>query len=405
MTLFWILTVILVLIAAVIFVAPMYFGKDQDDVASRDELNKAFFKDRINELNEEDSEGLVVDQQELVVELQQSLLDDVPVSSKQQAMKVSPLMLFPGLILLVGICYGMYFAVGNINKVESWQQTVSRLPELSKRLMDEQGTAPLTEEEMVDLTLALRTRLHNNPDDAMGWLLLGRIGMANRDAATSEGAMKRAYALAPDDLDIQLGYAQTLMLIGDPGQSDYARQLLRSVIKRDHSNIHAMSLLAFDAFEAGDYQQAVSYWTMMKNLIGEDDPRANMLNRSIERAQSRLGKAANTATSVTVKVNLDPAVSLPAQGLVIISIHTADGSPMPVAARRLPLSSTFPLTVTLDDSDSMIPERKLSSLPEMIVKVRIDADGNVMTKQGDWYGQSDQTQLGGSTIVTINKQY
>ncbi|MFC1507845.1 c-type cytochrome biogenesis protein CcmI [Pseudomonadota bacterium] len=405
MTLFWILTVILVLIAAVIFVAPMYFGKEQDDVASRDELNKAFFKDRINELNEEDSEGLVVNQQELVSELQQSLLDDVPVSSKQQAVTVSPLMLFPGLILLVGICYGMYFAVGNINKVESWQQTVSRLPELSKRLMDEQGTAPLTDEEMVDLTLALRTRLHNNPDDAMGWLLLGRIGMANRDAETSQGAMKRAYALAPNDPEIQLGYAQTLMLIGDPGQSDYARQLLRSVIKRDHSNIRAMSLLAFDAFEAGDYQQAVSYWTMMKNLIGEDDPRANMLNRSIERAQSRLGKAANTATSVTVKVILDPAVSLPAQGLVIISVHSADGAPMPVAARRLPLSSAFPLTVTLDDNDSMIPERKLSSLPAMIVKARIDGDGNVMTKQGDWYGQSDETQLGSSTIVTINKQY
>ncbi|MGF1758380.1 c-type cytochrome biogenesis protein CcmI [Photobacterium sagamiensis] len=405
MTLFWILTVILVLIAAVVFVAPMYFGKEQDDVASRDELNKAFFKDRINELNEEDSEGLVVNQQELVSELQQSLLDDVPVSSKQQAVTVSPLMLFPGLILLVGICYGMYFSVGNINKVESWQQTASRLPELSKRLMDEQGAAPLTDEEMVDLTLALRTRLHNNPDDAMGWLLLGRIGMANRDAETSQGAMKRAYALAPNDLEIQLGYAQTLMLIGDPGQSDYARRLLRSVIKRDHNNIRAMSLLAFDAFEAGDYQQAVSYWTMMKNLIGEDDPRANMLNRSIERAQSRLGKAANTATSVTVKVNLDPTVSLPAQGLVIISVHTADGAPMPVAARRLPLSSTFPLTVTLDDNDSMIPERKLSSLPAMIVKARIDADGNVMTKQGDWYGQSDETQLGGSTIVTINKQY
>ncbi|MDX1302319.1 c-type cytochrome biogenesis protein CcmI [Photobacterium sp.] len=405
MTLFWILTVILVLIAAVIFVAPMYVGKEQDDVASRDELNKAFFKDRINELNEEDSEGLVDNPQELVVELQQSLLDDVPASSKQQAVAVSPLMLFPGLILLVGICYGMYFAVGNINKVESWQQTASRLPELSKRLMDEQGTVPLTDEEMVDLTLALRTRLHNNPDDAMGWLLLGRIGMANRDAETSQGAMKRAYALAPDDLEIQLGYAQTLMLIGDPGQSDYARQLLRSVIKRDHSNIRALSLLAFDAFEAGNYQQAVSYWTMMKNLIGEDDPRANMLNRSIERAQSRLGNAVNTATSVTVKVNLDPSVSLPAQGLVIISVHPADGSPMPVAARRLSLSSQFPLTVTLDDNDSMIPERKLSSLPSMIVKARIDADGNVMTKQGDWYGQSGETQLGGSTIVTINKQY
>ncbi len=57
MTLFWLITVALVLIAAVIFVAPMYVGKAQDDIASRDELNKAFFKDRIDELEEETSEG------------------------------------------------------------------------------------------------------------------------------------------------------------------------------------------------------------------------------------------------------------------------------------------------------------------------------------------------------------
>ncbi len=54
-------------------------------------------------------------------------------------------MLIPGLILLVGVCYGMYFSVGNLDKVESWQQTVAQLPELSKRLMDEQSADPLSD--------------------------------------------------------------------------------------------------------------------------------------------------------------------------------------------------------------------------------------------------------------------
>ena len=63
MTLFWILTAVLVLIAIAIFVIPMYVGKEYDDAASRDELNKAFFKDRIHELEEESQEGLVDSQQ------------------------------------------------------------------------------------------------------------------------------------------------------------------------------------------------------------------------------------------------------------------------------------------------------------------------------------------------------
>ncbi|MGF1714594.1 c-type cytochrome biogenesis protein CcmI [Photobacterium chitinilyticum] len=408
MTLFWLITVVLVLIAAAIFIVPMLYGKTQDDIASRDELNKAFFKDRIDELEEETSEGLVSNQGELVSELQQSLLDDVPVHTDQQKTAVSTAMLIPGLILLVGVCYGMYFSVGNLDKVESWQQTVAQLPELSKRLMDEQSADPLSDAEMNDLTLALRTRLHDNPNDATGWLLLGRIGMANRDADTAQGAMKRAYALEPGNPEVQLSYAQTLMLIGDPAKSDYARQLLRSVIKQDHTNIRAMSLLAFDSFERGDYPQAVSYWTMMKKMIGEDDPRAKMLGRSIERAQAQITQVSKQAAiptkTVSVKVELGSSVNLPTQGLVIISVHSADGAPMPVAARRMPLSQ-FPLMLTLSDSDSMIPERLMSSLPNMIVKARIDTDGNVMTKKGDWYGQSDVISLGGSTNVVIDKQY
>ncbi|ELR65076.1 Cytochrome c heme lyase subunit CcmH [Photobacterium marinum] len=403
MTLFWIVTVVLILIAAAIFVVPI-FGKPQDDIASRDELNKAFFKDRITELENESSEGLVNNRDELVTELQQSLLDDVPANSEEHKSEVSPLMLLPGVVLLVAVCYGMYFSVGNIGKVESWHQTVAQLPELTQRLMDEQGAEPLSDAEMTDLTLALRTRLHETPDDATGWLLLGRIGMANRDASTADGAMRRAYALDPENPEVQLSYAQSLMMMGNPQQIDFARQLLRSVIRQDHTNLRAMSLLAFDAFENGEYSKAVSYWTMMKQMVGEDDPRAEMLERSIERARSQVAQESNIATTVSVEVALDPTVKLPSEGLVIVSVHSADGAPMPVAARRIPLSQ-FPISLTMTDNDSMIPERLMSSLPEMVVKARIDTDGNVMTKKGDWYGQSDVVTLGGSTKIVINAQY
>ncbi|MDV5171089.1 c-type cytochrome biogenesis protein CcmI [Photobacterium rosenbergii] len=402
MTMFWVISALLVLIAMAIFVVPMYKGKEQDEVASRDELNKAFFKDRMDELKEESSEGLVENRDELVVELQQSLLDDVPANAEQTKTKVSTTMLIPGLILLVGVSFGMYMKVGSLDKVQAWNDTVARLPELSQRLMDESN--PLSDQEMEDLTLALRTRLHSNPNDATGWLLLGRIGMANRDAETAQDAMNRAYRLDPTNPEVMLSFGQTLMMIGDPAQSERARVLLRSVLRVDHANIRALSLLAFDAFESSDFQQAINYWNMMKQLIGSDDPRAEMLDRSIARAQSQLDRGKNTATSVSVTVDLDSSVKVPEQGLVFVSVHSADGAPMPVAARRVPLSA-FPFTITLDDNDSMIPERPMTSLQDMIIKARIDTDGNVMTRNGDWYGQSEVISLGGSTNVVINTKY
>ncbi|WP_457810366.1 c-type cytochrome biogenesis protein CcmI/CycH, partial [Vibrio harveyi] len=93
-----------------------------------------------------------------------------------------------------------------------------------------------------------------------------------------------------------------------------------------------------------------------------------MLDRSIERAQAQLGTGEATTKSLTVTINLDPSVQLPQQGLLIISAHDENGSPMPIAARRVPLSGQFPLTVMLDDNDSMIPERLMSSLPKLMVK-------------------------------------
>ncbi|WP_305403335.1 c-type cytochrome biogenesis protein CcmI [Photobacterium leiognathi] len=432
MTLFWIITAVLVLIAMAFFAIPMLYGKEYDDVASRDELNKAFFKDRIHELENESEEGLVENRQELVSELQQSLLDDLPQGEAKKSVHVSPAMLLPGIILIVGICYGMYASVGGIKKVEDWHDAVNRLPELSKRLLgDNAANEPLSDQDMADLTLALRTKLHDDGDDPMGWLLLGRIAMSNRDGETAEMAMKRAYDLNPMDSDIQLGYAQSLMLSGKPGASDTARQLLRTVIKHDHTNTQALSLLAFDAFEQNQFKQAIAYWTMMKKLIGPNDSRGSMLDRSIERAQSRLdadnkamaivnGAGAADAVKadaapkadveqakqqVTATISLAPDVVMPKQGDIIISVHSANGAPMPIAAVKLPLTTKFPLTITLTDKDSMMPQRKLSSLSEMLIRARIDSDGNVMTKQGDWYGESQKVMLGGDTKVLINKQY
>ena len=63
-------------------------------------------------------------------------------------------------------------------------------------------------------------------------------------------------------------------------------------------------------------------------------------------------------------------MKLPADAVMIVSVHTADGSPMPVAAARYPLGK-FPVTVVLDDSNSMIESRKLSNLESVITSYSI----------------------------------
>lgn len=407
MTLFWISTLILVAIACVFIAIPLIQKKANNDTVLRDELNKAFYKDRLNELQEETAEGLVDNQQDLIADLKQSLLDDIPADKQaaQQSQVSTLAVLVPSVLLVVLLSYGMYAKFGNYYKVEHWQQVSADLPQLTRKLMAPQGQGvELTDQEMEDLTLSLRTRLYYQPEDSTGWLLLGRIAMANRDMQTAIGAMKHAYALEPQDGDIQLGYAQALMLSDDEMDQTQARSILQRLAKRDYVDLRVYSLLAFDAFERADYPSAIQYWGLMQKMIGPNDSRYEMLTRSIDSAKRKMGEGVVEGKSVSVTISLADNVVLPQNAVLIVSVHSADGAPMPIAAARYPLSS-FPRTVVLDDNNSMMQGRKLSDLSTLMVRVRIDTDGNVSTKDGDWFGESQPVNLGEPVEVVINKQY
>jgi len=406
MTLFWISTIILSLAAILLIVLPFINKKANNDEMLRDELNKAFYKDRLVELEVETEEGLVDNQQELIADLKQSLLDDVPAQEEMKKTQISTLgVVVPSIILVVVVTYGMYFKFGALDKVQHWQEVSSNLPELSKKLMSSEGGA-LTDDELEDLTLALRTRLHYQPKDSTGWLLLGRIALANRDAETAKDSMERAYKLEPKNEDVQLGFAQALMLSPDEADQNQARLILSRLIQNDYVDLRVFSLLAFDAFERQDYPGAVKYWSIMQQMIGPQDSRYEMLSRSIESAQKKMGNAmgVDQGKSVAVTLEISGEVNADPNSVLVVSIHRADGSPMPVAAARYPLG-TFPRTVVLDDGNSMLEGQKLSSLETLMVRARLDTDGNVSTRDGDWYGESEVVELGAPVTIDINKQY
>ncbi|MFB9134828.1 c-type cytochrome biogenesis protein CcmI [Vibrio olivae] len=402
---FWVASLVLIVICAVFIFLPALKRRENNDQVLRDELNKAFYKDRLSELKEESNEGLVEDQQDLINDLKQSLLDDIPSDKLQQRQQaLSPwLILVPSVLLMGVLSYALYAHFGAAQQVKAWQDVTNNLPELSKKLMQQDG-AVLTDQEMQDLTLGLRTRLHYNPEDATGWMLLGRIGLANRDTGTSVGAMKKAYDLKPDDQDIQLGYAQALMLSQDEADQEVARNLLLQLTKQDYVDIRVFSLLAFDAYERQDFTSAIKYWGVMQQMIGPNDQRYEMLTRSIDNAKQQMSGSKANQASVKVTINLGDAVVLDPNAVLIVSVHHANGSPMPVAAARYPVSS-FPLTVELDDRNSMLESSKLSDLDSLMVRVRLDSDGNVATKQGDWFGESKVVKIDEPVNITINQQY
>lgn len=399
---FWLIIIVLLAGAAALLVVPAMRQGKQGAATSRDALNKAFYQDRLNELEQDEEQGVVAERPELVKELQQNLLNDIPGQQDVQTKPINRWMLVPGVLLLVVVTLGFYLKTGGLAQVMDWQQVQAQMPELRARVANERAQ-PLSMEEIARLGLGLRTALQQDDRNINDWMMLGRVGMALNNATTATQAFAHAYQLDPNNLEVRLGYAEVLTRSNDPEDNKQATQMLRKMIAEDHTNLRVLSLLAFNAFEQGDFKQAIGAWQVMLKLLPANDQRTEVLKRSIAQAKSQAGEE---TVKLNVNVTLSPEATnaLPQQGTLVISV-TDGANPVPVAVKQLPLSR-FPLSFSLDDSNAMMPERLLSEQHQVKVRVRISHDGLATPQAGDWFGESELQSFSGKgqVSVQINKQ-
>lgn len=256
----------------------------------RDELNKALYFSRLQEIEQDDAQGLVENVELLKQELQKTLLDDVPYQEEKntQSEKSYGKIWFASGLLAIGIIAGTsYFMVGSWQAESMLEQTYAKLPYFYDRMKEEEAN-PLSDSEMQQFSTALRIDLQKNPQDAKKWWLLGQIGMNLGDARLAFDSYQKANKLEPDNLQYKLGYARVLMFSEDATDKLKGSDLLREVIRQDHSNIEALSLLAFRYFETEDYKMAAVTWAMMLRLMPKDDERVPLIEKSIRAARDAL---------------------------------------------------------------------------------------------------------------------
>lgn len=401
MSAFWITLFLLLLAACTLFLTAGWRQR-QASAGDRDRLNQRFYHQRIEELAQDEEQGVVAERPLMERELQQTLLADIPPAQTLQSHTSSRWILLPGLIVLIAVSLGTYLKTGGLAQFTGWMQVQQAYPELRARLMDP-GAKPLSMEELARLQLGLRTALQTEPDNLADWTMLGRLGMVLNNAEIASQAFEHALQLAPNDLALKQDYAEVLTRSPDPQDNRQASLLLQSLLKADPQNLRTLSLLAFNAYGQQQYDQAIEAWQTILTLLPAGDQRHAMIARSIEKARSEAGQQSRQL-ALTVTLTPKAEKMLPPDGVLYISV--SDGaSPVPVAVKRMPLSH-FPLSLTLDDSNAMMPDRLLSAQHQVEVRVRISRDGSANPQPGDWLGLSAVTPWDGhqSIAVEINKQ-
>ncbi|WP_421347300.1 c-type cytochrome biogenesis protein CcmI [Aeromonas veronii] len=401
MTAFWIVIAGLLVLVSLALVVPLWRGEGKQSI-SRSALNKQLYRQRLLEIGEEREQGVLAEESDSLVELQRSLLDDIP-DVEQTARSGKSLTWIPGVLVLLVVSLGLYYKLGSWQEVSRWQDASSRLGELSNRILVERD-AQVTEQDLLDFTLALRTRLKDGPNDYRGWLLLGRLALDGNDPEMASEALERAYTLAPQKSLVAVPYAQALMMTGDEAQAD---ALLQAAIAQDPDNIEARSVYAFMALQKEDFQTALARWQAMLPLMEKGTPRYVMVERSMEYARAQLKQRGIEVTNsgvakagavegqplavkegeFPIHVTLAAGIQMPEDAHLFVFAVVPNGPPMPIAVKRI-AGPTLPVTLSLGDGDAMMEGSKLAAYPELQFKARLSRGGNVMNKEGAFEGVS-----------------
>jgi len=85
---------------------------------------------------------------------------------------------------------------------------------------------------------------------------------------------------------------------------------------------------------------------------------------------------------------------------LFVYAKAAAGPPMPLAIVRK-IAADLPLRVTLNDSQAMMPQMKLSAFNQVIINARISKSGSAMPSTGDLQGISDPVDPARNPSVDI----
>jgi cytochrome c-type biogenesis protein CcmI len=418
-----------------LFIVFPWFRKSADDPAST-LTNKSLIKQRLLELQIEQQQGLLSDTDRLQSEneLKLALLDEVKADEVAQSGATIAVSIGALISLVVGV--GVYLYSNQIQSVQQWQVAQQQTSELGQRMLN--GDQELNLKDLQTFALGLRTKLVDTPEDATGWMLLGRVSGALNRVDSAIQAFEKSLKFDPNNVGTLSSYAQALLMTGQEEQVLQAKRVLLFILDLEPDNTNAMGVLAIAASELGDKQLALENWQRLVTFIPQTEPNYLAVNQRILQLQAELGQAgqqvaqsqfnqlrqsalsdqsaqsaqsdselSSTRVSVTINVSDDLQTRLPKEGFLFVFAQESTGEVrMPAAVVKMPLGD-FPVVVELSDKNAMMANYTLSQLQQAKLVARISTDENVAQAtgefQGEWMATLNKNQLTQETI-TINRE-
>lgn len=363
--------------------------------------NAQIVKQRLAELEREAEEGLIsqTDKQQAIEELKIALVDETNRDSGQQSTR-SHWALITGVAIALAVAVPVYYRANHIAEVKQLATATESVAELSEKLIAvANGEAQITPEEMQLLTLAIRQRLRDTPDDQQAWLNLGRLYLGIGFSEQSVQSFEKAFQLAPEDPSTRLNYAQSLMLSGTDENLQQAKRLLAFELEQQPDNDNVILMLTVVTAQLGELQVAENYFAQIATKLS---PESQMFQTIVARLDELRGRPSSqfaqpqseteaTLTGFDVMVDIDEGLQdkLPTQGFLFVFAQDANSQMrMPAAVVKLPLAQ-LPTSVRLTEQNAMLADYNLLSIERARLIARISEDENVEAVIGELQGMTE----------------
>ena len=264
---------------------------------------------------------------------------------------------------------------------------------------------------MEEAIAKLEQHLAQHPDDLEGTVLLARSYMALERFDRAPALFARAVALAPDDVDLSVDYAEALLRASpDRTFPPEAVARLEQAVQRQPTQQRALFFLGLHRMQQGQPAEATALWERLLPLLDPDA--AASLRVQVDRAREAAGMpplpasaapvAPASAPGIDVTVSIAPelAAGLPADAVLYVFARTPDGGGPPLAARRI-APATLPQQFRLTDADSPMPAAKLSSVEQVVLVARLSRHGDVAAVSGDIESAPATVAVSGTAPVAL----
>jgi cytochrome c-type biogenesis protein CcmH len=389
----------LLVACALLFVVPALVSRRRHSGVMRSHINAAVYRDQLRELDSDLSAGtLAPDQYDKArSELESRVLEDLGVADSTEAPPSrSRWTAIAAAIAVPVLAIGLYATVGT-------PQALSPQPASAE-------SPQITEQQIVEMVGRLAAHLKEKPEDAQGWMMLGRSYSVLGRFPEAAQAYANAVQRTPNDAQLLADYADAVAMAQGQKLEGEPEKIIARALEVDPRNVKALALAGTVSFGKKDYAAAVKHWEHILEVVPPDSEVARSVASSVAEAKSLAGGAAAApppaasadASGVSGVVTLAPqlASKVAPTDIVFIYARAAEGPRIPLAVLRKP-AGELPLQFTLDDAMAMAPNMKISAFPKVIVSARISKSGNAQPQPGDLQGASGTIANSASGVTVV----